>query len=149
MSPLHSNVFVLNGQPSSHVSEPREGSRSTSLCGPPLRRSSEHGDSAVRPALAATWSRSSARCGASIIWRSRAQRHSSRRKRRAFMWCARSANGPPDQAVSLMKYSPATEADLALSCGGLGSSQWTENTAFVGDARPRGIGDSGSGTSAL
>ena len=46
-------------------------------------------------ALAASQSGSSARCGASLVWHSRAQRHRSRRKRRAFMWGARGANGPP------------------------------------------------------
>ena len=80
---------------SSHASRPREGGRGTPLCGPALRRSSEHGGSAVRAALAASQSGSSARCGASLVWHSRAQRHRSRRKRRAFMWGARSANGPP------------------------------------------------------
>ena len=65
------------------------------LCGPPLRRSSEHGGSAVRAALAASQSGSSARCGASLVWHTRAQRHRLRRKRRAFMWGARGANGPP------------------------------------------------------
>ena len=76
---------------SSHESQPREGGWGTPLCGPPLRRSLEHGGPAVR----ASQSGSSARCGASLVWHSRAQRHGSRRKRRAFMWGARSANGPP------------------------------------------------------
>ena len=71
------------------------GGRGTPLCGPPLRRSQEHGGSAVRAALAASQSGSSVRCGASLLWHSRAQRHRSRRKRRAFLWGARSANGPP------------------------------------------------------
>ena len=79
---------------SSHESQPREG-RGTPLCGPPLRRSSERGGPAVRAALAASQSGSSARCGDSLVWHSQAQRHRSRRKRRAFMWSARSANGPP------------------------------------------------------
>ena len=79
----------------SHASQPCEWGRGTPLCGPPLRRSTEHGGSAVRAALAASPSGSSARCGASFVRRSRAQRHRSRRRRRAFMWGARCSNGPP------------------------------------------------------
>ena len=44
----------------SHASQPCEGGRGTPLCGPPLRRSTEHGGSAVRAALAASPSGSSA-----------------------------------------------------------------------------------------
>ena len=36
---------------SSHESQPREGGGGTPLCGPPLRRSSEHGGAGVRAAL--------------------------------------------------------------------------------------------------
>ena len=79
---------------SSHASQPRERGLGTPLCGPPLRRSQEHGGSAVRAALAASQSGSSVRCGASLLWHSRAQRHRSRRKRRAFLWGARGANDP-------------------------------------------------------
>ena len=107
-SPFHSKFVcsegptVLRVMPlvSSHESQPREGGRGTPLCGPPLRRSFEHGGPAVRAALAASQSGSSARCGASLVWHSRAQRHRSRRKRRAFMWGARSANGPPGLTLS-------------------------------------------------
>ena len=85
---------------SSHASQPWEGGRGTPLCGPPLRRSSEHGGSAVRAALAASESGSSVRCNASLVWHFGAQRHRSRRKRRGFMWGARSANGPLGQTLA-------------------------------------------------
>ena len=54
-----------------------------------MRLSHERGPgyarSDVRAALAASQSGSSVRCGASLVWHSRAQRHRLRRKRRAFM----------------------------------------------------------------
>ena len=88
-SPFHSSLFVPKGHRShelmmldtSHASQPCEGGRGTLLCGLPLRRSTEHCGSAVR-------------AGASFVRRSRAQRHRSRRRRRAFMWGARCSNGP-------------------------------------------------------
>ena len=96
---FHSNLFVLKKiiqvMPlvSSHASQPRDGR----LGHAPLRpaTAAEPRARRLRPSvpLAASQSGSSVRCGASLICHSRAQRHRSRRKRRAFLWGARSANG--------------------------------------------------------
>ena len=124
VSPFHSNCLHEFMQlVSSHASQPREVGRGTPLCGPPLRRSTEHGGSAVRAALAANPSGSSARCGASFVRRSRSQRHRSRRRRRAFMWCARSSNGPPGQSLD------GTDAGTFDSAGsGLGHSPFSKTS---------------------
>ena len=132
MQPFSLKLFVLKG-PNGHTSSCNSSHlmrlslvrvcQCTPLCGPPLRRSTEHGGATVRVALAASPSGSSARCGASFARRSRAQRHRSRRRRRAFMWGARSSSGPPGLSLDGTDAGTFDSAD-----SGLGHSPYSKKS---------------------
>ena len=81
---------------SSHASQPWDGGRGTHLCGPPLRRCSEHGSSVARAAVAASQSGSSVSkmwCLLGMALSGSAKPLTS--KAESYHVGARSANGPP------------------------------------------------------